>query len=152
MDASAWLNDSWGDFWECFNSRPMMIWNANVDSMGIWCADSALTLLGVTREESFNIPMCEGLICGFNFNYSETHEIWDYYWEQANNGAFKGFWFRRDGFVSDNPKVLGHRHDMPALSVACNRLNIDIIDTPKYFDRVNDDYQPSQACIYARGL
>jgi len=152
MDASAWLDKPWGDFWDVFDSRSMMVWSAGCPALGTWCADSSLPLLGITREESFEMQMFEGLVCGFNFEHPEAEDIWNYYWEQANNGSFKGFWRKEHGFVSDDIRVLGHRHDMPALSVACNRYGIDPLRPPKYFARVNDTFRPEEACIFARGI
>jgi len=159
MDASAWLAKPWGDFWDVFSDNGGALWDAQQPSLGAWTADAALPKLGVTREESFNITLVEGLCCGLDFSKPLVKEFWDYYWARVQDGSFIGYWNKKQGFVSDHPDVQGHRHDMPVLTMA-NLLGnptgepvIKLLEPPNYFVRwgpqvaLNDN-----TCIYAQGM
>jgi len=159
MDASAWLAKPWGDFWDVFEANGGALWDAQQTSMGVWTCDAALPKLGITREESFNITLVEGLCCGFDFAKPQVRELWDYYWARSQDGSFIGHWNKNQGFVSDHSAVHGHRHDMPALSMG-NLLGnpkgetvIKLLHPPDYFMRWGPEVALNDnTCIYAQGM
>jgi hypothetical protein len=92
---------------------------------GQWCSDAALKTLGITREESFTLPHLMANMMGFDTRREECRQFIKQYYEKANDGiTFHGAWHNRDKQVSNDPRVLGHRHDQTAASVIAWRLGM----------------------------
>ena len=83
---------------------------------GEWCADSALEPLGITREESFNIPHAMANVLGFDFTNKESLDVFYKYLHGAEK-TFPGPWNNDSNKASIDNRVLGHRHDQTAISV-----------------------------------
>lgn len=96
--------------------------------VGQWCKDEALETLGITRDEAWDIDMIDtGGFVGYNLNHSITNEILDRMLEKINDGiSFPGPWSSKTEFVSEDPKVLGHRHDMTVLSTIVHKMQLKI--------------------------
>lgn len=94
-------------------------------SSGEWCADTALAPLGITREESFIYPHIMASVMGFDLRHPECVKFLDEYYERANDGiTFVGAWGNKNKEVSNDPRVLGHRHDQTAASIIAWRLGM----------------------------
>ena len=92
---------------------------------GTWCSDAALKTLEITREEAFNMPHIMANMMGFDLRREECREFVRQYYEKANDGVtFKGSWHNRNGEVSSDKRVLGHRHDQTAASVIAWKLGM----------------------------
>lgn len=90
---------------------------------GQWCSDAALETLGITRDQSFDIPHLQACVMGFDLPKSDRfiHE----YFAKANDGvSFKGAWSNENQQVSTDSRVLGHRHDQTAASVIAYKLDM----------------------------
>lgn len=92
---------------------------------GEWCADTALAPLGITREESFTYPHIMASVIGLDLRQPVCVKFLKEYYERANDGiTFVGAWRNRHNEVSNDPRVLGHRHDQTAASIIAWRLGM----------------------------
>lgn len=98
---------------------PLNGWNT-----GQWCSDAALPKLGITREESFNIPHIMANCMGFDLSNEKSREFLRQYFAHAKDGSFRGAWKNVKDSVSSDSRVLGHRHDQTAGSVIAWRLGM----------------------------
>lgn len=114
---------------------------------GQWCSDKALPLLGVTREEAWRIPSLTGSLMGLDFGHGRTREFFRRWhglsvgadafrapWENDPHAA-QGWslWVPRSGFVSADPRVLGHRHDQTCASVIAHQLGMELTEARGLF-------------------
>jgi len=88
---------------------------------GQWCTDAALPLLRLTREHALTQPVIFGGWAGFNTSSALAQRILDGWARGAIDGSFVGPFHKGQGFVSDDPRVLGHRHDQTVLSTVIAR-------------------------------
>jgi hypothetical protein len=95
--------------------------------VGQWCGDSCLTIMGINREQAFLIPMFSGGLIGVNFNNVRALEFFKRFHKQAQQGqSFLGAWNNKNQAVSSDPRVKGHRHDMPVGSIITHELGISL--------------------------
>lgn len=91
-------------------------------SVGQWCADIALDPLQITREEAFKIPDIVGGCIGLNMSHEPARSFLYEWLEYAMDGVtFHQPRWIKDGFVSDDERVLGHRSDQTVASVLAHR-------------------------------
>lgn len=103
-------------------------------SVGEWCSDAALETLHITREEAFTIRDCSAGCTGLNFKNKQAVAFLKYWFEKANdNITFIGGWDNKNGEVSKDERVLGHRHDQTAASVIAYKLNMKLMPRDYYF-------------------
>lgn len=120
MDCSVYPNKNIEPLFEIIDEQGYLIlkdgWNS-----GQWCADSALEPLGISREESFDIPHCLSGLFAFDFTNKKSTEV---FWKfiDCSEKAFPGEW-KNTGLASKDTRVLGHRHDQTALSVLAYKNN-----------------------------
>ena len=121
-------------------------------NVGQWCADHALAPLGITREESFAIPLLWSNAFGFNFDRPEAVDVFDEFERLAlRTNAFRGPWRNDDKSASADLRVLGHRHDQTALSVLVHRHRLPTIPCGESF--VQSRANATQAAvILAEGM
>jgi hypothetical protein len=98
---------------------------------GQWCSDEALEPLGVTREEAFEIPHMVAGCQGLDMSSAKARHYLNRYYQLANDGvtfagnrAGKRFDRNHNHEVSDDDRVLGHRHDQTAASVVAWKLGM----------------------------
>jgi hypothetical protein len=126
-------------------------------TVGQWCSDAALVTLGITREEAFSIPDISTCALGLDMRRPECRTFLDAWCALAADGVtFPGahtndvgpakdspVGYRNVGHVSDDPRVLGHRHDQTAASVLAwqrkwarmpRPVFVDYYDTTKVHD------------------
>lgn len=87
---------------------------------GEWCADRALEPLGITRDESFDIPHAMACVLGFDLSRPDILKVFEQ-WKQSAPAAFPGPWNNQNNVASSHPRVLGHRHDQTAISVFAHK-------------------------------
>jgi hypothetical protein len=118
---------------------------------GQWCSDRALPLLGITREESFAIPMIAATCMGVDLQ-SEPGEIFlREFSAHARDTSFNGPATNELRQASADARVLGHRYDQTAASVIVHRHRFKITEPPRFF-RYWTDPAPPETCIVARGM
>ena len=88
--------------------------------VGQWCKDEALSPLEVTRDEAMTIPVLAAKHMGFNF-YDDRNlrflERFKYFIDYDSGNLLRGSWTNNNKEVSQDSRVLGHRHDQTVLSV-----------------------------------
>ena len=102
-------------------------------SIGQWASDEALEYFGVDREDAFGMADCASGIVGLNFRTGEGKELLRQWcvaapafpgYHSNSKAGSKEFSYRNEGFLSDDPRVLGHRHDQTALSIICHQMGM----------------------------
>lgn len=104
-------------------------------SAGHWTRDSSLSLLNITREESFNIKKVVATAFGLSFIHPIGKKMYDEFLFYEKNGAFNDV----PGEISIHSCVKGHRHDQSALSVICHNNNVNLTKQPNVFLDLNDN-------------
>jgi hypothetical protein len=93
--------------------------------MGHWTSDRALKVFGWTREQAMAEPIVAGGIWGVNPSHPSGNAFLKGMCEMMQNPEVVcGPWRKAQGFVSDDERVQGHRHDMPAMTVLAKRLGL----------------------------
>jgi len=95
--------------------------------VGQWCKDDALAPLEITREESFTIPVLAAKHMAFNFNDERNVrflERFKYFIDYDSGNVLRGSWTNGNKEVSQDSKVLGHRHDQTVLSVIAHKFGM----------------------------
>lgn len=98
-------------------------------SVGSFCRDEALAPLGISREESFDIPSAWGFVVGLDLGDDRSNRFLEQ-WSAlaADRVAFIGpKWSAVRGYprtASADPRVRGHRSQGP-MSVLAMRLGMD---------------------------
>lgn len=109
---------------------------------GEWCADSALTVLGLDRELAFSQPHCLSGVLGFNLNIPEVFEVFQK-WKHTSDQAFPGDWKNDEQQVSNHPRVRGHRHDQTAIAALAYQAGWEFTSPHEnnlFFYGKNEDY------------
>ncbi len=132
LDASFWAIDDPMKLMRVIDKRGYGLWKAGW-SPGEWTSDAALVQLGVTREDAFKIPLIMGGAIGLSTGHSGAMELLKRMIVYTKDGkTFPGAWKNDKKQVSQDPRVLGHRHDQPALAVEAKRLGMEAFDGPLY--------------------
>jgi len=100
-------------------------------TVGEWCSDSVLPVLGITREEGLNINVIAAKHFALNFEHKIARDFFDAYFGYATDDggkAYIGPWTNENQQASTDERVKGHRHDQTCASVIVNRLNMKISD------------------------
>jgi hypothetical protein len=101
-------------------------------SVGEWVCDTALAPLGITREESFQIPLCTGGAFALNLAHGLGREFYQRLLKMDDT-AFYGPWTNGNGEASADKRVRGHRHDQTVMSVIAWRLRMQLMSSPQWF-------------------
>jgi len=95
-------------------------------TVGEWATDTALDAMGVSREEALRIPDIASGCVGLDLRREEFRnllKIWCSLWyyfpgfHSNVHATDKSYSYRNEGFVSNDPRVRGHRHDQTMLSM-----------------------------------
>lgn len=109
--------------------------------MGYWCSDIALENFGIDRETSFKITEINACIVGFSTKNTSKIKILNEWLQYAEDKiTFRGIpktlpfelsFKNNNNLLSNNNRVLGHRHDQTALSFLIwkYRLKISYMET-----------------------
>ena len=153
VDASVWFVRSPGTMFDWMEEKGAYTCKLGGGYViGTWCSDMALPLLGVDRERAFDIPLVLGGCYGISTTHLIGKALLKSLSQHARDGSFRGAWTNANYEVSADPRVKGHRHDMPALSLTVHELDIQMDDKPAMF--VVDGYGQSteRAVALCRGV
>jgi hypothetical protein len=119
---------------------------------GQWCSDAALETLGLERESSFDIPHIMACVMGLDLTNEKSCAFLDRYYECANDGiTFHGAWSNTNREVSQDERVLGHRHDQTAASAISWKLGMrDWQPNLLIYDETGDTPVPENAIFVLR--
>ncbi len=111
----------------------------NGNGVGEWSSDSCLQSLLQSREQAFQIPEISSYCVGLNAHDERCVDLLGWWCSLdsrltiAGHHTNIGHQGRNIGFVSEDPRVKGHRHDQTALSILAYRLGMDeLIFRPKF--------------------
>jgi hypothetical protein len=118
---------------------------------GQFTCDSALPLLGITREEAFGIPQVIATAFGLDMRHQIARDFLAEWKRLAENGSFRGprnNFQGESGMLAGVPdrRVEGHRHDQTAASVIAHRLGMKLTRPP---DWIVDRHEPTPNSILA---
>jgi hypothetical protein len=124
LDSSVIIKRDISDVFEHItNKKYFFIYN---HSLGPFCHDKALTTLGITREESFQLPCLQATNFGLNFNDKRSLTLLNTMLALAVDGiTFPGPHNNNERKASKDPRVLGHRHEQTAMSVVAIKLGLN---------------------------
>lgn len=126
----------WADASTVFLRHPMELVDAAIANGGVacflagwtlgeWTCDRALPILGLTREEAFKFPLIVGGVWAVDAESPRGNGFLELLRGFADRGALAGPWDNVQGAASQDPRVKGHRHDQPAMSVALRRAGLN---------------------------
>lgn len=133
-------------------------------SVGQWCSDKALGTLGITREQAHEIPEISTMAMGLDLWHASSESFLNDWCRLAADGVtFPGAhtndtkeakerFGRRVGHVSDDPRVLGHRHDQTAASVLAWRRGWHRTPRPTFADYRKNPQDPSTLLVNHGGM
>ena len=123
-------------------------------NVGEWASDRCLREMEMERESAMAIEDVSSYCVGIR---RECRELIDK-WEESS--AFRtivgchtniGHQGRNIGWVSDDPRVRGHRHDQTVLSILAARLGYTkLVARPKF--TAYDGYQTEQTVLVNKGI
>lgn len=150
LDASMWATKSVDAIFQQIEREGHVLELAGW-SVGQWCTDAALISLGVAREYAMGISLFSAGFAGLNFRNPRSEEFLLRWHEKSRDGvSFIGPWTNENKSCSQDPRVLGHRHDMTAGSVIAHRLEMRI-QVPTFMVYDGPGPFPETACIRCRG-
>ncbi len=111
-------------------------------TIGEWASDYAVAYLGIDREAAFSLPDCASGCVGINFREARGRQLvsdwcdsWPSFAGPHSNlmTADRTHSYRNEGWVSNDRRVRGHRHDQLALSVLAHRAGMtNWVPWPKF--------------------
>lgn len=84
---------------------------------GQWCSDYVMNNLWKNRDDLMKYPMLSAGCMAFDFNRPVCKEFFNLYKLYCDKGYFKGSWTNKNKEVSNDERVLGHRHDQTIASI-----------------------------------
>jgi hypothetical protein len=142
MDASIKIKDSVEPLFEYIRQDGYLIFR-EFHTVGEYCKDGALEPLGISREESFEMPSCRSGVLGLDLSCETSIEFLRQWKERATDGVtFPGpKWSGVFGWpmtASQDPRVKGHRYDQTAASVIAIKLGMNKWKSEEIFDQYLD--------------
>ena len=127
LDAACYPVSRLAPFFEMIESQGYYVQD-NGWSVGIWSSDAALDRMSLTRDAAMQIPEISTMALGLNLSMEQSRSFlaeWASladtfpgpHVNEKSNWVEAGLAPRTIGFVSDDRRVLGHRHDQTAASV-----------------------------------
>lgn len=138
----------------------------NGATLGQWCSDRALERIGMSREEAFAICEPSSYCVGISrhpTDFGSTRHLrmlndWcdlarlQGFFEGPHTAGVAGEPDKRNpGWVSDDPRVLGHRHDQTGLAVAAWWHGcVEMVKRPRF--TAYDGSQDERTVLVNRGI
>lgn len=103
---------------------PVLLFDNLGFTIGDYTSDACLEIMGMTRNDSFQLPMIMACVMGFDFRVDYARRFFDQYLNAVTKGAYEGDWKNDNGQVSKDPRVKGHRHDQSVASIIAAQMDI----------------------------
>lgn len=136
LDASCWLVRPLDNAWEQI-VRDGYLLGQEGWSVGQWCSDEVLALLGRTRSEANDMTLVEGKMIGLDFTSAIGNEFLDTWHKYSVMGAFNGSWSN-------------HRHDITAAGFIASDLKLKL--TPHLIEFSHKGNPHPRVYVRASGL
>ena len=127
MDSPVYATKRIDAVWEQIQRDGYLFFDNVGYSIGDYTSDACLAKFGMTREEAFNSPMLMACIMGFDVTNQQTQKFLDAYIAAASDGvSYPGSWTNSNAEVSNDPRVMGHRHDQSVASILVKQMGLKI--------------------------
>jgi len=101
---------------------------ANGWSVGQWSSDLCLEYFSISREKAFEIPQVAGGFWGLDFRTELASSFMDEIQSHVKaKTPFFGDWVNTQGQISEDKRVLGHRHDQIIMSIMVYRMGLTTV-------------------------
>lgn len=136
-------------------------WYSSGHPTGLWCSDEILREMGVSRDEAMCWDMPSSQAVGLDFSREECvmlAHMWAMSWplipgHHSNvNAGTKQYSYRNEGWVSDDPRCLGHRHDQSSLAIISHQLGMTRMAEPNSLVAVGRENVGPQTVIVMEGI
>jgi hypothetical protein len=126
-------------------------------TIGDYTSDACLSQHGMTREESFQIPMVMAACMGFDFDNPKAVELFDKYNLASDDGvSYMGSWSNANCEVSNDMRVQGTRHDQSVISILAHQMNIPLIKGNETFFMYQEWLKimpkSDSVCLFSQGI
>jgi len=127
-------------------------------TLGQWMSERMLEGFGLNREDTLGWPGCASGCVGIDFRRSKGRSLvneWCAAWplfagfHSNEKAADQSHSYRNVGWVSDDPRVLGHRQDQSALVVIARRLGMTDYFTAPHFAAYSASHKDCIECCRA---
>lgn len=132
--APIWSLTEWQGFWLTDNQM----------SCGPWTSDRALSILGITRDQAFEIPQIDAAAFALDLSF-KANRAQDFFLglkDFIKAGALPGSSINTNFEVSTDTRVKGHRQDQTAMSVVAYQLRLPLT---KHYVTWQHDSEPYYA-------
>lgn len=113
LDSSVMLCKPIDQIWE-WTSQDGYCFGNDGWFVGQWCNDNVLGIMGLTRDEAWDIPLMDGKLIGLDLRSDVGRSFLRQWLEGAEQGLFRGSW--------SGPQA--HRHDITVGSIIAHRLGM----------------------------
>lgn len=168
VDARVWALKPLDPFFEILERDGVYFMEGEVGPgkayMDSRCSDDALARSGLTRDQAASVPMFGGSLYGLDFTHPTTKEFFDEWWAWYEAGLFKSFTIntinrekmyaggyrgRSEGFVSADPRVLGHSHDEACASFIAHRMGLPTHKVGEHYNGSDPEWNNLPGSIFA---
>ena len=118
------------------------------ERLGNWASDECLAASTLPRDEAMELPLLNGTFIGLDLSNERSRRWLDELQRSCERGLFRGPWLsdhapaevrarkpgKAAGFVSNDPRCWGHRHDEAVGSALAHRLGLAISSQQGVFD------------------
>lgn len=151
VDASCWAIKHPQPMFEIIERDGYLLFD-NGANLGDWCADDAMRLLGLSREELRAIQMPACTIMGLDLR-TEIGRDFLYRWHAcARLGVFKGPHKNDNGEASADPTVKGHRHDQIAAGFIAHSMELKLTSPHGLYAYEAYGNWPESTVMLTRGM
>lgn len=96
-------------------------------SIGDYTSDACIEKFGISRTESFYVPMIMACVMGFDLRHPVAKIFLEKYIAAAGDGvSYQGEWTNSNQEVSQDQRVKGHRHDQSVASCIAYKMGMKL--------------------------
>ncbi len=151
LDASAWPIHNLDPLFSAIEDRGSVHMRSGW-GLGQWASDAALAALQLERDDVMDRTLVQGMMYGLCMRHESARGFLSRMRNLAEDGTvFCGSWTNAEQQASLDPRCLGHRHDMVAMSHVVHDLQLPVFDPPKFLS-VHTDAPHADTLILARGM
>lgn len=142
LDCSIWAVKPVEPIFEIIEKQGYALWDASWQ-LGQWCHDSGLAKFGISRDNAMKMELVIGGAVGINFNYLPARVLFEDWFECSTDGfSFLGPWRNERCEMGTDPRILGHRHDMPSLTYYARSSGLNTFKAAHLFQYWTDPLLP----------
>jgi|SRR6185369_3847931 len=132
MDSSVVVLKDLEPLWQLIESQGYWFSRNYAYNNGQFCNDEALAIMGITREQAFDVPQVVASCFGLDLRQKIAQDFLKRWKLLAEAGAFKGDRGDLSG-CGDMTKFVGHRNDQSCAAQVAYELGMVLTDPPAWF-------------------